>query len=49
MTTTETFHKFGTFTVNLAEIFGQFHIFGRFTKDHLADLSRLLGLVNPVV
>ena len=28
------------------EIFGQFHIFGKFTKDHLADLSRLLGLVS---
>ena len=28
------------------EIFGQFHIFGKFTKDHLADLSRLLGLVG---
>ena len=27
------------------EMFGQFHIFGKFTKDHLADLSRLLGLV----
>ena len=27
------------------EIFGQFHIFGKFAKDHLADLSRLLGLV----
>ena len=25
--------------------FGKFHIFGKFTKDHLADLSRLLGLV----
>ena len=28
------------------EIFGQFHIFGKFSKDHLADLSRLLGLVS---
>ena len=28
------------------EIFGQFHIFGKFTKDHLADLSRLLGLIS---
>ena len=28
------------------EIFGQFHIFGTFNKDHLADLSRLLGLVT---
>ena len=28
------------------EIFGQLHIFGKFTKDHLADLSRLLGLVG---
>ena len=29
------------------EIFGQFHIFGTFTKDHLGTclLSRLLGLV----
>ena len=29
-------------------IFGQFHIFGEFTKDHLADLSRLLGLVHAL-
>ena len=28
------------------EMFGQFYIFGKFTKDHLADLSRLLGLVS---
>ena len=28
------------------KIVGQFHIFGKFTKDHLADLSRLLGLVS---
>ena len=45
MTTTETFHEYGTLTVNLPEIFGQFHIFGTFTKDRLADLSRLLGHV----
>ena len=28
------------------EIFGQFHIFGTFTKNHHTDLSRLLGLVK---
>ena len=44
-TTAKTFDKFGVFTVNLPKVFGQFHIFGMFTKDHLADLSGLLGLV----
>ena len=29
-------------------IFVQEYIFGKFTKDHLADLSRLLGLVSTV-
>ena len=30
-------------------IFVQEYIFGKFTKDHLADLSRLLGLVSVYV
>ena len=30
-------------------IFVQEYIFGKFTKDHLADLSRLLGLVKTMV
>ena len=33
-------------TVDVDPIFfAKFHIFGKFTKDHLTDLSSLLGLV----